>query len=132
MEKHVTSLELSKRLKELGVKQKLLFWHELNNIDGGIGTGEIVYSKDMSVPVYYSYGYVSSFLASELGEMLPERLFDRYHLNISRIHNVWVVQYSYGLEIEVTSQADTLVNAIAKATIYLLEQGIINVEDINK
>lgn len=161
MEKHVTSLELSKRLKELGVHQKSLFWHELNNIDGGIGTGEMVYSKDMSVPVYYSYGYISSFLASELGEMLPRYIADKdqplsgvkgkqYPLIIECLAddyssdnkiNGWRIRYG-DTKVKVDSEyklnsagiyyVGSEADARAKMLIYLLEQRIINVEDINK
>ena len=62
LENQVVSLELSKKLKELGVRQESLWWWEKNKshpmTDGYV---VIVSLKDCS----------SAFTVAELGEMLP-------------------------------------------------------------
>ena len=78
LEEQVCSLELAKRLKELGVKQESLFrWtHALawsKSTDGRKTPGR---GKD-----YVEYGnakahkdFIAAFTVAELGEMLPRRL----------------------------------------------------------
>lgn len=67
LEQQVTSLEISKRLKELGVKQESYFiWVEE-------GWRHIPFLSDRN------HGYVgscSAFTSSELGEMLPNCIED--------------------------------------------------------
>lgn len=64
LEQQVTSLEISKRLKELGVKQKsLLCWYEWDDKSVSLQT-EIVLDEN-SIDGY------SAFTVAELGEMLP-------------------------------------------------------------
>jgi len=60
--KHVTSLELSKKLKAIGVPQDSEFyWHEREDIEGGY---ELEYGENHSARI-------SAYLSSELGELLP-------------------------------------------------------------
>ena len=59
LEQHVCSLDLAKRLKELGVKQESLFWW-------GEITKEVHYCK-AGKPLH-----ISAFTVAELGEMLPK------------------------------------------------------------
>lgn len=62
LEQQVCSLELSKRLKELGVKQNSHFsWEEL--------FGKPEYRLDVTI---HGEHRVSAFTVAELGEMLPE------------------------------------------------------------
>lgn len=61
LENQVCSLELAKKLKELGVKQKSLFcWVYQDDIE----RYELVYMP--------GHHWVSAFTASELGDMLPK------------------------------------------------------------
>jgi hypothetical protein len=71
LEKQVVSLELAKRLKELGVKQEsLFFWMSIKDDDGKdcwavkYGPLETFYG----IPVDEN---ISAFTVAELGEMLP-------------------------------------------------------------
>lgn len=127
MQKHVVSLELSKKLKELGVEQKSHFYHEINNIDGGVETNEIIYSKDKSMVICYGYEYISAFLSSELGEMLPSGL--DYIINTSKAVNRWVCiceEITGTLRREKHREwGDTECDSRAKMLIYLLENKII-------
>ena len=120
----VVSLELAKRLKELGVKQESHFvWytngdnaHLLDCPDG---------QRPMEAKTY------SAFTVAELGEMLPPRLeIDgvMYWLDLAKngpepkIGRIWDVGYARpGEEWQIVFEADTEVDARAKMLIYLLE-----------
>lgn len=69
LENQVTSLELSKKLKELGVKQESLFYYQGSKDEIQKEKG---YSLDFKMP-YQSQEVVniSAFTVAELGEMLP-------------------------------------------------------------
>jgi len=65
--KQVCSLELARRLKELGVKQESLFWWQVC----ADGTTELQYQKtttNYGIPVQE---YYSAFTVTELGALLP-------------------------------------------------------------
>lgn len=64
IEKQVCSLELAKRLKELGVKQGSYFYWNAQHIWVAAGK-DIEYDKDNAI---------SAFTAAELGEILPVAL----------------------------------------------------------
>lgn len=79
-----TSKELSERLKALGVKQDSHFiW------DGN----EMLHFTREDAP--FLSGYIATFTAGELGEILPSTLKDRYFLHFAPPHTagVWVVWY---------------------------------------
>lgn len=72
--KHVTSLEVSKKLKDLGVKQDSFFyWH-----DGKLTWVGKVISWGYQESFEPNKKSISAFLVSELGEMLPseQEIFD--------------------------------------------------------
>jgi hypothetical protein len=106
LENQVCSLELAKRLKELGVKQDSWFWHqEYKN--------KMVLLDD--VPDEYADNY-SAFTVAELGEMIGNGCSHSINLNKNRssitnraVDNVFV--------------ADTEANARAKMLIWLIENG---------
>lgn len=132
IEKHVTSLDISKRLKELGVEKKSLFYwiqegenFELGQFTFGIPTGKIVY------PAY---------LSTELLEWLPKILSDQnkeYNLSIlyNNDYNIYDICYTsihYDIEYlfhnnasSITEVDKLLQNALAKMLIYLVENGLI-------
>jgi hypothetical protein len=127
LEQQVCSLELAKKLKELGVKQESYFywedWEDERHIahymvdTGDFEQYERVKSKYPNI--------VSAFTVAELGEMLPNMLFDKFFLSITRIGTTWIIQYSFGLDIEAHAQADTEADARAKCLVYLLENKLI-------
>lgn len=117
----VCSLELAKRLKELGVKQESHFyWSQLgqllNPIDG---------NKNLNV-------LCSAFNVVELGEMLPQLLPIKKHehhfgrLTLWRVNDNW--QLAYNLEskqfFEIDSWDKSMANAFAKMLIHLIENKI--------
>jgi len=87
LESQVVSLELSKRLKELGVKQGSLFtWVESiganETYDDGTKNGEYKLTRfDGAVSNFHAMGFeskehpmFSAFTVAELGEMLPHMI----------------------------------------------------------
>lgn len=109
-ENQVISLEIAKRLKELGVKQESLFgyfsvsWggHELKYID--------------TIPEDYSYSVMYyAFTVAELGEMLPAMCIE----GEKRVSDKWNIDYIY---------SETEANVRGKMLIYLLENNLINLE----
>lgn len=143
IEKHVTSLELSKRLKELGALQEsYFFWHEFNLADFEEGESVGTLRPEMEWHLTSSSlntdgaGHCSAFLASELGEMLPPAWY-RTHvwLQITRQWNQeaknhagkWIAAYDPEPSYDQIGpfMEDSMPNALAKLLIHLIEQGIV-------
>lgn len=129
LEQQVVSLELSKRLKKLGVKQESLFyWLEYND-----GYSEVIYRPtDNKTDMGYS-----AFTVAELGEMLPDANCFKYEdkkygwvdYGFSRyegVWSVWIGRGGYGEEYKWEDEADTEANARAKMLIYLIENHLLN------
>lgn len=128
LEQQVPSLDLSKRLKELGVKQESLFyWQGYLYSEEKI---ELVCKEKLDK----EYDFVSAPTVAELGEMLPLYLKKDSDRGISfsvetsglqtwkNYNNTgWVVAYG-GL----TSSGNTEANARAKMLVYLLENKLIS------
>lgn len=73
IEKHVVSLELSKKLKELGFPQESLYWWVSTDGENWSVSNEMWRAVGSFPPEQESYPfYCSAYLASELGELLPE------------------------------------------------------------
>lgn len=101
----VTSLELSRELKKLGVKQESIFYWD--SIITGDGFGLFMIGDVLNWAMQDSYDKpsdksCSAFTAGELGEMLPgvifkdgRRYFQSFHKNIHQ-ENKDAVKYSYG------------------------------------
>lgn len=73
LEKQVCSLELAKKLKELGVKQESIFyWTRSYTRKTGVFQADskyyLAYSKNKK---YYAEYECSAFTVAELGELLP-------------------------------------------------------------
>lgn len=138
LEQQVTSLELSKKLKELGVKQDSLYrwWQEEKNfgkfsIECGSTIGISDSRRGECIPMY------SAFTVAELGEMLPEKIrrkveysgeTENYFLEIYPSEDIWEVRYQYyyyepsdSFKEKDKSEA----NARAKMLIYLLENNLL-------
>ncbi len=125
LQDQVTSLELSKRLKELGVKQDSLF-HWFSSQRKNIQCWGVMYSTYDDIPDRYS-----AFTSSELGEMIPTILqpdtpsksdfkFDSCKVDNE---NRWMVAYFYDFyrPPKMMFIENTEANARAKMIIYLLE-----------
>lgn len=108
LEQQVTSLEISKRLKELGVKQESLFAYQ-EQINGGFTLMQRVGDQ--------SY---SAFTVAELGEMLP---WDDIS-STGKESGEWTIDAS-GIPLHKVITEDTEANARGKMLIYLLENKLI-------
>lgn len=124
IQKHVTSLELSKKLKDLGVKQESYFYWS-NAMDG------MWRLENRQFFAIDRRRDISAFLASELGEMLPD-----IETIVEKRGYSWIVyQYPAGIDnggYRHLEEEKTLQDAMAKMLIYLLENKFISLDDIQK
>jgi hypothetical protein len=140
LEQQVCSLELAKRLKQLGVKQECLFyWDE--NWDSDVPGGKHWWSLTRSWERKDGNFQYSAFTVAELGEMLPKDVWFqgiRFERAFDTFQNDWVVGYYYnGLtpsvidknyQIETKCAAPTEADARAKMLIYLLENKLLTLQ----
>jgi len=145
--RHVTSLELSKKLKELGLRQSsILYWCNIVdkvyfklNEDGTIFEDEsgstLVERKTYRTVLGSSYAYNceadqtwSAFLASELGEILPSFIEDMSLTCFMCSRGGWWIQYDNGHGEKDGSQIwdKSLSNSLAKMLIHLIENNLIS------
>lgn len=130
IEKHVTSLELSRRLKGLGCPQRSYFdWVKEN--------GELTIWNPTQVSDYVTGNQeflCSAYLSSELGEWLSDSFFVPLpaYPEGSRGKRIWMtnkIELMLGVKrkklASITSEADTEVDCRAKTLIWLIEKGII-------
>lgn len=125
LEDQVISLEIAKKLKELGVKQESLwYWFLLES--GGIFIGQEYEVKNIDRNFIKS-----AYTVAELGEMLPMRLrlkdYD-YWLRTSKGKGNWDARYVAYHKYESPfcyRQADTEANARGAMLVYLLENKLI-------
>ena len=114
IEQQVTSLELSKKLKELGVKQESLFdwidWYnnEIWQLKESTPRGETVPNDKTEI---------SAYTVAELGELIGSGL--NYRINMSGNMVVGHMLYDVGFT------DDTEANARAKMLIYLMENDLL-------
>jgi len=116
LEDQVCSLELAKRLKELGVKQESLFYH----LYGGI-----CYRSEC-LPLA-GIDWCSAFTVAELGEILPLN-FTSIRKNANDENKI--VWMSAGIENIITKMdtySDKEADARAKMIIYLIENKLTEV-----
>lgn len=115
--KHVVSLDLSRKLKELGVKQSSFFYWMP---DGKIRYGFEMLQDDKGDAVWP----ISAFLASELGEILKKR-YQPYLSHIDPL-TVWVGVWAVYDKGTLLVSANTEADARAKLLIHLIEQKIVD------
>ena len=119
LEDQVVSLELAKRLKELGVKQDG-YWHYASALDGTYGLIE-------------GFGEISAFTVAELGEMLPEGYGDGV-IMYSKEDGEWNCyfnqQWAYEQDtFDDLSDDKSEADARAKLLIHLIEEKIIKTDE---
>lgn len=125
LQKQVSSLELSKKLKELGVPQDSLFWwSECVNYDFD-KTGDWEILQDVNCD-----GVISAFTVAELGEMLQSPIsckgFNSCIIKSFKIDDIYVsAVYNLDGKHIIWIEADTEADARAKMLIYLLENKLI-------
>lgn len=126
LEQQVTSLEMSKKLKSLNVKQDSIFYHyyEEKIIGGNDLSGDEIRTDLIAI---HNEDLISAFTAAELLEMLPCYLDDAGSLKIEK-HDVtgegitYFIEYGYGYY---DQQDKKLSNALAKILIHLIENSLI-------
>ena len=124
LENQVVSLDLAKRLKELGVKQENEFyWRETKaNFVKELG-GTVLLDKSYLPLTSKRYLAFSAFTVAELGEMLGGVNEDYILTAYGKVFNVPDTKFitGYGLY-----QCLTEPNILAKMLIYLLENELIS------
>lgn len=147
LQNQVCSLELSKRLKELGVLQDSLFyWFQFRNESSSIEHWENTYTDLIRKGEKRKYNerdylkdkiYYSAFTAAELGEILPHLLQadtaskKNSHLEtLKDIDNRWLIAYATD---EIAPPRICIIekneaNARARMLIYLLENKLMELQ----
>lgn len=121
----VTSLDVSRRLKELGVRQESVFaWVLTENKKSGEIEHNICYEWDVFPP--YVVECISAFTVSELGETLPYRVHRKTWSSQLHPNSGWECSY----ENSIVKTAETEANARGKMLIYLLENNLVKAEDL--
>ena len=131
LESQVVSLEHARKLKELGVRQESAFYwigsDLLSSPEAHDTLGRLTWPKKEA--------WISAFTVAELGEMLPDTVVlsnGKTHVLVTgKTVGLWEVGYRNGsapLFFRHTSEAD----ARAKCLVYLIENKIISVEEVNE
>lgn len=130
IESHVTSYNLSKILKELGVKQESIFywWDE----DGSKTSYILVNRYEIGTDENKDY---SAFLASELGELLPYVIDDGkqfWYPLYTKQHNYFKISLVSDTKSQLCHKTDKIeANVRAKILIHLIEAALVKAEDLN-
>ena len=136
LEEQVCSLELAKKLKELGVEQASIFYWDKN--------GSLLFDEESGFIEVNSGGEVidyevfknitSAFTVAELGELLPINYTTGKNIGRNTKKKIidWIGGYYVAYSDDGYSSAETEANARAKCLYYLLKNDIVKVEDINK
>lgn len=126
LESQVCSLELSKRLKELGVKQESLWWwvkHKNPPKEYPSLNKWSLCGYESAKDIYEQY---HAYTVAELGEMLPEWCFtykaSKYHFQCGKYQPEQGEMEFYG-----AYSGKTEANTRAKMLIHLLENKLIKI-----
>jgi len=115
LEEQLISLELAKKLKELGVPQNSIYHWTAHNSRGG----QFRIHRGKLGPFRNSMKYWSAFTVAELGEMLIPR-----HINVKKIGNIWYVSiFGIDKDFEGSSEADCR----GKILIFLLDNKLMEI-----
>ena len=120
LEQQVVSLEIAKRLKELGVEQEsYLLWAMTEFGNWLVMNHHQAENYKQRFPAY---------TVAELGEMLPDK-FDGYMFGYNPSIKKWWVQPPYenpeDKENDIIINADTEADARGKMLIYLIDNGLL-------
>lgn len=122
LENQVTSLELSRILKKLGVKQESLFYYQISDTTPELRHGKTTTNYGVPVQEWYS-----AYTVAELGELLP------FQVSTIKTKTRWLCRMIFDNNpfrkekgaTYVEEEADTEADARAKMLIYLLENKLI-------
>lgn len=128
LEQQVCSLDLAKRLKELGVKQESLFmWSVSARLDGSDRREKLWLTekaRDLVILANRAGALYSAFTVGELGEMLMDGRLTQYCFKQTQGWG-WKSFTLLGTPVVFTEYSDTEADARAKMRIYLLENKLI-------
>jgi len=123
----VTSLEVSKRMDELGIKTKSYFWWEhITEMATASGVSKVDYWR--TTDGAYREGFIPAYLSDEIAEMLKKE-----NIQYQFCRGFWEAHWyqtrrGIGAGVQPDphrEKATTLVDVCASMAIYLKEQGII-------
>ena len=120
LENQVVNLELSKKLKELGVKQESYFWHRFFKADDGDDYYILgVHDKPAMLPED-----ISAYTVAELLEMSPAStsILKRTDIKTDTIPRYYVETFEHYRDSDWDKNP---ANALAKMLIYLIENKLI-------
>lgn len=145
LEQQVASLEISMRLKKLGVKQESLFVWKIPTKYGTSsleeGENRITFKSPDEAYLANKYGtceplhweekyYYAAFTVAELGEMLKDGLMGGHFRSAG---NRWTCEYEpihpQGLSKTHIEIANTEADARGKMLIYLIENNLLSVKE---
>lgn len=150
LETKVPSLELSKKLWELVVRRESCFVWRVDAIGTRHDKRAVVFHRLSGPGNIKMPGDIPAYLTDELLEMLPQTIeqsddFSPYYFNFHMTYTNDYKQYQarYGgaerdefnhwkKDKTISRVFDTAPEALANLLIYLIEQGIVKVKDINK
>lgn len=132
LQKQVVSLELAKRLKELGVKQESIFvWSEPRPDKAPDADTTLVLDRDCNVQLCHKwqdwgdcFEPHAAFTVAELGEMLQDGMMNSHKTGFG----YWTCKYTYvSQDAEPTAEArgDTEAEARGLMLVYLIENNLI-------
>ncbi len=142
LSKQVCSLELAKKLKELGAEQDSLFWwqhQEAEQLDP-ISTNKCIEDCWYITNTQETNESMSAFTVAELGEMLPHKIIKKgvdYYYETGKTtkdnqhykeHEVLYSYADYEIDADIIchlASGDTEADARARMLIYLLENKLI-------
>jgi hypothetical protein len=130
LEQLCVSLDLAKKLKEIGVEQNAIFhWVEsphLMQYDAETKEHKVIETRTDLLSVYYypkeEIDRWSAFNSSELAHLLPQDINRGASLKISKGDDIYFCEYGYG---EADSESKTLADCLAKMIIELYENGLL-------
>lgn len=122
LEQQVCSLELSKRLRELGVKQESVFYWSQGGIYNEGTDWQVCYASRATRINGKELDWYSAFTVAELGEMLPKNVLWQSITGFTV--GAWSCEVMIGHEHHRVG-ADTEADARASMLIYLIENNLI-------
>ena len=131
LEDEVCSLDLAKKLKELGVKQESLFQH-VNNPIGHAGW-QMWFQGRVATVLGERAEWYAAFTVAELGEILPPTIDGKYNdktrwFNSRKTSKACVWYENARPNEEIMTEADTEADARAKMLVYLIENQLVGVK----
>lgn len=136
LESQVSSLDLSKKLKKLGVVQgSAFYWIPRYEMFFGRKPKDLkpigfeIKAAQLSKYFGAESDKAAAFTVAELGEMFGEHVFSEYEHDLSL---PWKCTFDEGwMKPKRFEYSDTEADARAKMLVYLLENKIITVEEVN-